>query len=242
MHPFKHEHSWPVGVSGPNKHTRVQTHVTWKVRRSLLGLSLMSSIGVALIITSVITAHATRSAARDTNANTNTHGYSQFMHIISRVSARTERTDRGAFEKDAEIILWLRCMQLYNKTNSKQSLASSALACFSPHARLHGNCFLSTTTYRKPFVKRPQAQLHSSPQWKPPKPAALLHLNTSWTPTHRFLSVNTDSLRAKRAGIQKSPRPTKATHSVPMQTEADRTVETSSDVVPAKGRIAGEIK
>lgn len=138
----------------------MRANVTWKVRRSLLGLSLMLSIGVALIITSVITAHATHAQLHRTQY---THSYSQCMHIISKVSARSERSDRSAFEKDAEFILQVS----YYKTNSKQSLASSAFVSYRT-----GVCtviaFGAQQHTGSPMVKRPKTQLHSSPQWKPP--------------------------------------------------------------------------
>lgn len=165
----------------------MRANVTWKVRRSLLGLSLMLSIGVALIITSVITAHATHAQLHRTQY---THSYSQCMHIISKVSARSERSDRSAFEKDAEFILQVS----YYKTNSKQSLASSAFVSYRT-----GICtviaFGAQQHTGSPMVKRPKTQLHSSPQWKPP------NLQLFCRSTRLFLSVNTDSVPAKPAGI-----------------------------------------
>lgn len=148
------------GSRRESRREQMRANVTWKVRRSLLGLSLMLSIGVALIITSVITAHATHAQLHRTQY---THSYSQCMHIISKVSARSERSDRSAFEKDAEFILQVS----YYKTNSKQSLASSAFVSYRT-----GVCtviaFGAQQHTGSPMVKRPKTQLHSSPQWKPP--------------------------------------------------------------------------
>ncbi len=169
--------------------------VTWKVRRSLLGLSLMSSIGAALIITSVITAHATHAQLHRTQhtvtLNACTSSAETLLELKDQIALRLRRTQKS----------FCKCRTI------KQTCIEPI--CFLPHRRLHGNCFLSNTTYRKPYG---EASSNTAPLFttvETPKPSALLHLNT-------------DSLHAQRAGIQKSPvqpTPINVTHSLPMQTD-----------------------
>lgn len=67
--------------------------VTWKLRRSLLGLSLMSSIGAALIITSVITALLHRTQ--------HTQLLSVHAHRQQSLLELNQQINSTAFEKDS---------------------------------------------------------------------------------------------------------------------------------------------